>query len=267
MLGRMHFSPILLAVAVAASCGKSESDHAAHPSAGTAGASAGVPVAAGGSGTGAGGAGGVAAASGKGGAASGTGGLGASAGAAGCNRPDEVEDSLSHCPPAPKRDGGQPTSSCSLEATCEALGCGQPWSDFDVQGCLRPYCDGDDDCDADERCVPETLVGELGCHSSIFEGCSPECDGCGCEASADCRSVAFCQPVSEFPESADCSVRGRSCDQLEEWRGALDTGSYAPEVVLALEACAMRLDRAVAACAGEGGAAGEGGSAGSAGGR
>jgi len=277
MSGRMGLGPILLAVAVAASCGKSESDHDSHPSAGAAGATAGGPVAAGGTGNGVGGAGGAvsgtggaasgagAAPSGAGGAASGAGGLGGSSGAAGCTRAEEVENSLSHCPPAPQRDGGQPTSSCGLEATCEALGCGRPWSDFDERGCLRPYCDGDDDCDADERCLPEELVGEVGCHSSIFEGCSPQCDGCGCGASSDCRSVAFCQPVSEFPESADCPVGGRPCEQLVEWRGALDAQSYAPELVIALEACAIKLDRAIAACTGEGGAAGDGGSTGTAG--
>ena len=80
-----------------------------------------------------------------------------------------------------------PTPSlCSLEATCDELGCGG--FQFDEAGCSREACSADTDCASDERCASGSLSAA---------SCAPLADG-----SCECASLLiemfgrFCHPVS-----------------------------------------------------------------------
>jgi hypothetical protein len=181
---------------------------------------------------------------------------GSSSGDAGCAT-TEAEDSLAHCPRLGSFEYGQPASSCPFEATCEALSCGHLWSDFDENGCRRLPCDSQSDCSSSERCVPAALAGELGCYSSVHEGCEPYCSVCQCSASSDCAALAFCQPAQDFPPSGDCPIEGRACNDLSYYRSILEIyleHAYADDISNALESCAEDVADRIAACLGTGGA-------------
>jgi hypothetical protein len=180
---------------------------------------------------------------------------GGSSGDAGCAT-TEVENSLAHCPDV-ALEGGQPRSSCPFDETCEALNCGDAWSDFDENGCRRLPCESQSDCSSSERCLPAALAGVLGCYSSIVEGCEPYCSSCGCTATDDCAAAAFCQPALDFPASGDCPIEGRACSDLPYYRTILEIyleHGYAEDIARALEACADDVADKIAACLGAGGA-------------
>jgi hypothetical protein len=189
---------------------------------------------------------------------SGVSGTGGSAGAAGCAL-EEVEDSLSHCPGIVSGREA-PSSRCDFESTCEALGCGDAWSDFDAQGCLRPKCESSEDCVAGERCVPAVLAGVHRCYSSVFEWCDPNCSECACSHSEDCITAAFCQPADDFPPEADCNIDEASCDDLQGLNSTLaeymnsEEITYTEDAALALKACADTISAPLAACEGSAGA-------------
>ena len=182
--------------------------------------------------------------------------MGGSSGDAGCETID-VEDSLAHCPRLGSFEFGQPASSCPFEATCEALNCGDTWSDFDENGCRRVPCESQSDCTSSERCLPEVLAGKLDCHSSILEGCEPYCSSCQCSGTDDCAPVAFCQPAVDFPASNDCPIEGFACNDLPYYRTMLEIHlerGYEGDIASALESCADDVADRIAACLGTGGA-------------
>src|SRR5689334_16251616 len=87
-------------------------------------------------------------------------------------------------------------TTCTFEDTCEALGCGKPFSALDASGCIREQCRSSDDCSSGQRCVPSVLHGN-DCYSSVIEGCEVECAQCSCLVSADCAQVAYCLPAAD----------------------------------------------------------------------
>ena len=172
-------------------------------------------------------------------------------------------------------DGDQATvsTSCTFEDTCKALGCGEPFSQFDASGCRREECASSEDCADDERCVSARVRGDTECHSSLFEDCGvSECNVCVCGGTDDCRSLAFCLPADEYPADEDCDLAGLGCDDLVEWSNYLKYADrlFEGDTKAAIEACRSKVDQAVDDCSGDGGsgaggqsgAGGEGGGAG-----
>ncbi len=181
-----------------------------------------------------GGAGGGQGASGGSGGRPPTGGAG---GEAGCSVEEVEEDSLAHCSGT---FGDQPVSTCTFEATCTALGCGHPWSQFDLSGCRRRQCTSDTECESDHRCLPAVLAGATNCYSSVYEDCEPQCGECLCVASSDCSTVAFCQPVATFPPEGDCPVATIDCEELSYFRTLVEVyleAGYSDDINASLEAC------------------------------
>ncbi len=79
-----------------------------------------------------------------------------------------------------------PPSLCSMESTCERLGCGG--FEFDEAGCGRKACETDANCSAEERCT----AGEFAPRS-----CMPSSDGtCTCSGLDMILYGSLCNPVS-----------------------------------------------------------------------
>jgi hypothetical protein len=162
----------------------------------------------------------------------------------------------------PGFDPSVPTT-CTFEATCSDLKCGETWSDFDAQGCRKPMCQSSDDCASGQRCVPRTLR-ELGaCAPSVYEYCEPNGCACSCYASADCARIAYCQPESEFPPSEDCPLPD-NCADIPLYLGDIsdESSSYTGDTADAMQACEAKLTAAYEPCndiAGQGGGAAQGG--------
>ena len=244
----------------ASSCGKSVR-HSGDEDAGGGTRTGGTRPSGGDSGVTTGGLGGTQA--GRGGSGPATGGLGGTqagrggtsepGGSGGTNEPDpggtgggagcedgEVPNSLAHCPAVPLK-GGQPSSSCDFEVTCGMLRCGEPWSDFDAQGCRRLPCRSEADCAAGERCVAAVLDGNFECFSSVQESCEWFC-GCSCSSSDDCRAGAFCQPAADFPKEDDCALDALDCTDVAFLRlrvtDYIVDGGFESEVARDLSDCA-----------------------------
>jgi hypothetical protein len=183
---------------------------------------------------------------------------GGGGGSAGCAQAELPQDSLAHCPTNPL-EGGQPRSSCSLEATCDVLRCGDPWSGFDENGCRRLHCSSQADCAGTERCVPAVLGGHFDCYSSVYESCREYCGSCSCGWSDDCSTAAFCQPVAIFPHENDCRFDAEPCEALPDILWKLEMyagGDYADDIEATLAACADRVATRIDECEGGGGAPG-----------
>jgi hypothetical protein len=155
-------------------------------------------------------------------------------------------------------------TTCTFEDTCRELDCGATWSQFDASGCRRPTCTASSQCDDDERCVASSLVGANGCYSSVFEGCELDDCSCVCGASADCETLAFCQPAADFPEAADCPISTVGCaglpeliSMLELWTDGVDTGDLT-DLDTAMLACQTKAEHALERCNGHGGEGGGG---------
>lgn len=182
---------------------------------------------------------------------------GGSGGDAGCGEPGAAGDPFAHCPST--AFGDQPLSSCTFEATCEALDCGALWSQFDETGCRRRECRAQADCSSGERCLPAVLAGQTGCYSSVYEECEWYCGECFCSASEDCATVAFCQPAADFPPENDCPVADIACEELWYFRDRVETDfekGYADDVTFSFDACLDAIEERSAECQGGGGAPG-----------
>ena len=182
---------------------------------------------------------------------------GGSSGEAGCTEPGAAGDPLSDCPST--AFGDQPRSSCTFEATCETLGCGHPWSQFDLSGCRRRQCTSQANCSLDHRCLPAVLAGVINCYSSVYEECESDCGECSCTASSDCATVAFCQPTKNFPPENDCPVEAIACENLGYFRTLVEIDleqGYADDVTFSFQACLDAIEERFDDCRGGGGAPG-----------
>lgn len=151
-------------------------------------------------------------------------------------------------------------TSCSTQATCDALGCGQPWSEFDANGCLRQGCASSDECGASERCVASNLHAAPECLASISHGCRPTADGtCECTGEDSCGPRGFCQPAADFPLASECDVTGMSCRDLSALLSEVqERGHFTGDTAQSLTTCENRVVSALATCDGVAGAAGGG---------
>jgi hypothetical protein len=106
---------------------------------------------------------------------------------------------------------------CSVDAACEALGCGQAWSLFDGEGCKRAECSETGECPERERCVPAPVGGKLDEHCFAgYDSCSVEGAACVCNPWEECGARSVCLPESEFPPASDCPVDLLDCDDLAQ---------------------------------------------------
>jgi hypothetical protein len=113
-----------------------------------------------------------------------------------------------------------PDFPCAPES-CE--NCGDLFSGFDEDGCLRAGCDA---CAADEVCFRPADWG--GCASSgVFCEVDPETQQCGCGGTDDCGG-SYCVPSAIAPPT--------NCNELVDASSCLDAGcsafENAPRVVL-----------------------------------
>ncbi len=75
--------------------------------------------------------------------------------------------------------------SCTLAAACKVVDCGT--ATFDDNACVRPSCQSDDDCGADERCASIWLSRQYQC---VQNGSS-----CDCTAGKGLFPLTICSPV------------------------------------------------------------------------
>lgn len=87
---------------------------------------------------------------------------------------------------------GTPSFSCGQGIDCSNSDCGDPFSPFDDDGCLRRSCP----CADDELCITPAQWG--GCVSSSTS-CSETDNGCECTSDPDCGG-SHCIPADEVPE-------------------------------------------------------------------
>ncbi len=147
-------------------------------------------------------------------------------------------------------------SSCSFAATCEQLGCGDGFSQFDARGCTR-YCETSTDCGQGERCRHTRLVlTEEECPSpgSEVEGCSVIDGACECGITADCVHPDICVDAIAYPASLDCAVDDASCEALSfgefRLRAVLEEDPI-PDVAAEAQTCldAIQAKQQALACA------------------
>ena len=154
------------------------------------------------------------------------------------------------CEPG-REPGFEMPSGCNFAATCAALGCGDGFSRFGADGCLR-YCEKSADCGAGQRCRFTALSGNECGTSSVVESCSSEDGICSCTESADCSHADICVDEERFPASLDCAVEQASCVQLNDLDFVIgeDSEGAPPEKTAAIEACwtKMTARRAELAC-------------------
>lgn len=186
---------------------------------------------------------------------------------------DEVSrHQLAQCSSVSTTEGPLDTiqTTCSFDATCDALHCGEVSSPFDASGCRRQDCTSSADCGAQERCFAPPLAGLSGCFATAVEGCSLA-DGChcGCAFVPSCDPAAYCMPASEHPAADDCPLGNISCGELgyfiETLQGYELTGAAGEgpgDLGTALAECLSKAQIKQASCNGSGGAGGEGGDAG-----
>ncbi len=156
-------------------------------------------------------------------------------------------------------------ANCSFESACQAVGCGGLWGPYDANMCRRPFCTSSADCASGERCVAPPLLGDFNCYSDYFSPGTARPD-CSCEfEDSECAPRAFCLPVADYPSQDDCPVEGMSCDELAYGYPApfdylspiISLADGTSDLVVALDACASKIQDAYAAC--RGGSGGEGG--------
>jgi hypothetical protein len=235
---------------------------------GTAGAGMGGTV-----GAGRGGAGNAGVPAASGGVSAGSGGAGASGGL--CASEVAPHPVGTGCAVVPTASGMRDTlmsrcSSADDRAACVNLHCGEPWSAFDANGCFRTTCHASSECASDERCVAPVLLGQLNCVASGYTDLSLGSD-CTCNFgdTGDCSDTGYCLAGVEHPLASDCDLTGQSCAELAVWASTLELfglpGS-GTDLQEALVLCRDKVERAIAACSGDGGASGEGGASGMTGG-
>jgi hypothetical protein len=146
-------------------------------------------------------------------------------------------------------------SDCGFELTCEQLGCGDGFSQFDENGCTR-YCKSDADCADGKRCRHTSLVlTEVDCPflGRDVDDCSLVDGTCDCSITLDCPHPDICVDSGSYPESLDCAVEGASCLALqigeENVRSYLER-SLTPEDLSEGQACldAIVAQRQTLAC-------------------
>jgi hypothetical protein len=170
--------------------------------------------------------------------------------------------------PTPGSEGDTLTSTCdsSLEEVCGWLDCGEPWSQFDENGCYRTACSNSSACGAGERCIVPLLLGHTECLPSGYTDLSLGSD-CECTfgVTGDCGTHGFCLPEADHPPTDDCDLSEKNCDELSLWLSpfelySLPSTGETTDVEDALSACRTQIETALAACSGEGTAgAGNGG--------
>jgi len=102
-----------------------------------------------------------------------------------------ANETSSSTTPTPACDGGCGDSecgtpgSCTLAAACKVVDCGT--AVFDDNACVRPSCQGDDDCAGDERCASTWLGRHYQC---VQNGSS-----CDCTAGHGLFPLNICSPV------------------------------------------------------------------------
>jgi hypothetical protein len=128
----------------------------------------------------------------------------------------------------PDRFCENPDHDCSTGIPCPPGSCGDLFSPFDDQGCLRRNCTFSNQCDDDEVCFAPASVG--GCASSGIY-CSEGPDGeCQCASDPDCGG-AYCVP-SELAPPTDCeqfdnpdSCFNAGCSAFLDARWVVDEGN------------------------------------------
>jgi hypothetical protein len=100
--------------------------------------------------------------------------------------PDQVEPEFpcsSGCP------GGSCAiqGGCGLQTTCSLVECGS--AAVDAEGCYRPSCVSDDDCDAGSRCTATTSMTRIDC---VDDGPLSTCD---CVNGKGLFDIDVCSPV------------------------------------------------------------------------
>ncbi len=89
-----------------------------------------------------------------------------------------------------------PGFNCDGPVNCDqGYQCGELSSPFDADGCLRPSCESDEDCQAGDRCYIGYEFDDC-LSSEVF--CGQEGDMCECGSSDDCGG-AFCVPEDIYP--------------------------------------------------------------------
>jgi hypothetical protein len=148
------------------------------------------------------------------------------------------------------------TSTCTFEATCREVRCGQPSSEFDANGCERTHCVASEDCASDERCVAAPLLGDFSCAPAYFEGCSVSgCGQCICDFDPSCHGVSYCLPADEHPPADDCPIPAHTYCAVYEHDAAmlanyLDQASEGTgDTQAALRACRDKLQVELERCA------------------
>jgi hypothetical protein len=74
---------------------------------------------------------------------------------------------------------------CSLASACALADCGG--LSVDESACIRPRCDGDDDCPVDQRCTALTIARR--------SACSESAGACRCTLGLDLLPLRLCTPV------------------------------------------------------------------------
>lgn len=200
---------------------------------------------------------------GGGGATGGTGTMtGESGGTAGAGPecdPDEPLPQLdpvdfSHCEEPPLTMEG---STCTEEATREALRCGEPGSPHGADCCVRQRCKSDADCGEDSRCLPRVVQRPDNLEEgATTESCETYCSlegvpSCRCTTTDDFDLNGYCVGIDEGIERFECDLRGRSCDDLEMWAFNLESFFTDPRYEPAprdttIAACAEKVAEALA---------------------
>ncbi|HEX4340257.1 MAG TPA: hypothetical protein VH062_30320 [Polyangiaceae bacterium] len=81
-----------------------------------------------------------------------------------------------------------PDSTCSAEATCNAVHCGPTSLEYDEHACVRTACKSDDECADDERCAVSQCDTSSTCR--IIDG------QCACSTFESCGQMPRCNPVA-----------------------------------------------------------------------
>ncbi|MEM9456366.1 MAG: hypothetical protein AAGF11_19445 [Myxococcota bacterium] len=129
-----------------------------------------------------------------------------------------------------------PDFQCSEPFDCSAWNCGEDFSQFDADGCLRRACTGPDDCGADETCFFPFDFG--GCASSGI-ACYEAEGACECVGTPDCGG-GYCMPEGQVP-SAQC------LGQPDEGACSAAGCNYFQTTIVITDACECLTDQPICA--------------------
>lgn len=103
---------------------------------------------------------------------------------------------------------GVPAFQCTEPVDCFVPPCGDVFSPFDAEGCMRPPCTNQDDCDAEQFCFQPYEAYEI-CTSSGMS-CSDGPDGtCECVSTPDCSGgycMTDCHALGD--DAGSCTAAG-----------------------------------------------------------